>query len=511
MTDAQLQVLLPATSPGQGAVDELTRRYGDVILACVRGLGATAEDARELAAEALARTVDACDRGAAPGPCWLVPLLGEARYLAARRAGTGRRDTVAPGFLHWLEERTAGHDGHRAALSAAEEESLLLRSFAGLTEPQAAQLWWGLVAPPGPDALPGPDAPPGPVAPSVVARRTLADAYVRLHVATVAERRCRHLAAVLAEKAAEDGPATADVARHLARCPRCGTVLADLAAVHRWDADHLRRGLLIRFDPPEAGAVPVPVGPGTAAVPLATGAADPVGRPDPAVRRSGAAGGLPAPVRRWGAGAVAGVGLAVVVLALPPAPPGEDLAPDRPAAGTPTASGPPSPVPAAPSPTPVTGRPLQPSSPTPSNTGRRSGPAAVPSSTPAAANPSPTNPSPTSPSPAPPATSDAATTTPTPTTPTPTTSTPASAFRTLRRGDTGPDVVRMQDLLIRANCVPAEVPFADGGFDDATARFLRSFQRAAGITGRELDRREYGPQSRQALEGAGDRAVCADA
>ncbi|MEK2495219.1 hypothetical protein WN990_37330 [Kitasatospora purpeofusca] len=505
MTDAQLQGLLPATSPGQGAVDELTRRYGDVILACVRGLGATAEDARELAAEALARTVDACDRGAEPGPCWLVPLLGEARYLAAGRAGTGRRDTVAPGFLHWLDRRAAGHDGLRAALSAAEEESLLLRSFAGLTEPWAAQLWWGLVAPSGSDASPGSDAPP------VAARRTLADAYVRLHVATVAERRCRHLAAALAEQAAEDGPATAEAVRHLARCPRCGTVLADLAAVHHWDAEHLRRGLLIRFDAPAAGAVPVPPAPGTA------GPADSARSPRRATRRSGAAGGLPAPVRRWGVGAVAGMGLAVVVLALPA---GEDLVPDPSAAGTPTASGPSSPVPAAPSPAPVAGRPLQPSSPTPSATHRRPGATAAPSRTPtpalpSAALPAPVLPSSVLPSSAPPAASAAPSPTPTasPTTTPATTPTPTAAptVRTLRRGDTGPDVVRMQDLLIRADCVPESVPFADGGFDDATARFLRGFQRAAGIAGKEYDRREYGPQSRQALEGAGDRAVCSGA
>ncbi|MFD5086692.1 hypothetical protein ACFWOG_29150 [Kitasatospora sp. NPDC058406] len=450
-------------------MDELTRRYGDVILACVRGLGATAEDARELSAEALARTVDACDRGGAvPGPSWFVPLLAEARHLAAGRAVAGRRDTVAPGFLHWLDERAAVHGGHRAALSAAEGESLLLRSFAVLPEPQAAQLWRGLAAPPGSQA------------PPVAARQALADACVRVHVATVAERGCRHLAVVLAETAAEDGPAPAEVARHLARCSRCGTVLADLAAVHRWDADHLRRGLLIRFDPPVVGAVTAPPGPGTSAVSLGTGAAGP-------------AGGLPAPVRRWGVGAVAGAGLAVVVLALPLASPGDNPVPDPPAVGTPTASAPPSPLPATPSPTPTAGRPLQPSSPTPSVTDHGPGPAATPSRTPAAALPPSVSP----------VTSPAATPAPTPT--------PTPAARALHRGDVGPDVARMQDLLIRANCVPEDVPFVDGGFDDATERFLRNFHRAAGIAGRERDRTEYGPRSRQALEGAGDRAVCPSA
>ncbi|MGW2544291.1 hypothetical protein ACWC5I_26270, partial [Kitasatospora sp. NPDC001574] len=186
----------------------------------------------------------------------------------------------------------------------------------------------------------------------------------------------------------------------------------------------------------------------------------------------------------------------VVVLALPPALPGDNPVPDPPTAGTLTASVPPSTLPAAPSPTPTAGRPLQPSSPTPSVTDQGPGAAATPSHTPAAALP---------PS-APPVTSPAATPRSTPTrTPTPT---PTPAARTLRYGDVGPDVVRMQDLLIRANCVPEDVPFADGDFDDATEWFLGNFHRAAGISGRERDRAEYGPRSRQALEGAGGRAVC---
>ncbi|KJY25114.1 hypothetical protein [Streptomyces sp. NRRL S-495] len=255
LTDAQLRALLPSKDLAQHAVEELTRRYGDVILACVLELCATADDARELAAEAVARTVDAHHRGSTPGPSWIVSLLGEARHLAARRAETGRRGTLSPGFLDWFDEGAGAHPGDRAARCAAEDDSPLLRSLATLTDPQAAQLWRALVAPPGPDAPP-PDT-----------RRTLADAYLRLFVATVPDRRCRHLAVPLSESAAgsatgsaagsggagvagsaaagvgEDAPVTVDLARHLARCPRCGRALEDLAAVHRWDVDLLRSEL----------------------------------------------------------------------------------------------------------------------------------------------------------------------------------------------------------------------------------------------------------------------------
>ncbi|MGV9271144.1 hypothetical protein ACWDRR_41650 [Kitasatospora sp. NPDC003701] len=487
LTDAQLQALLPSKSLGQSAVDELTRRHGDVILACVLGLSASPDDARALAAEALARTVDAYGRGATPGPSWIVSLLGEARYLAARSAEAGRRGTLAPGFLDWLDQRAATHGGHRAALSAAEEESPLLRSLATLTDAQVAQLWRGLVA------LPGSDTP------CVQARQTLADAYVRLYVAVVPERRCRHLAVPLSERVANDAPETADLTRHLTRCARCRRVLEDLEAVYRWDVDLLRRRLLIAFDPTSTGSGPDRSGPPTAVVPPGAAPADPAPAEVPArlTRRPVTAGGLPARYRRRGMVTVAGVAVvvaAVVVVALVlgrPGRPDEGHVADPPAPGTPTASEAPLPraSPPAPDEAPATAAP----SPTPAASQSLHTPSALPS-VPRLPAESPAVPSRVPSSPAPSATSAAATPTP--------------EVRPLRRGDAGPAVVRMQDLLIRANCVPENVPFADGGFDDATAEFLMDFQRAAGIHGGERDRTEYGPQSREALEGVGDRDVC---
>ncbi|KOV27873.1 hypothetical protein ADK60_19275, partial [Streptomyces sp. XY431] len=84
----------------------------------------------------------------------------------------------------------------------------------------------------------------------------------------------------------------------------------------------------------------------------------------------------------------------------------------------------------------------------------------------------------------------------------------APAVRPLRRGDEGRDVERLQDRLLRANCVRDNVPYRPGQFDAATADFLAAFQRAAGIRGAERDRGEYGDQTRAALEGPGARPTC---
>ncbi|KJY26922.1 hypothetical protein VR45_35980 [Streptomyces sp. NRRL S-495] len=67
---------------------------------------------------------------------------------------------------------------------------------------------------------------------------------------------------------------------------------------------------------------------------------------------------------------------------------------------------------------------------------------------------------------------------------------------------------RLQDRLLRANCVRDNVPYRPGQFDAATADFLAAFQRAAGIRGAERDRGEYGDQTRAALEGPGARPTC---
>ncbi|MFJ8039520.1 peptidoglycan-binding protein [Kitasatospora sp. NPDC096147] len=104
----------------------------------------------------------------------------------------------------------------------------------------------------------------------------------------------------------------------------------------------------------------------------------------------------------------------------------------------------------------------------------------------------------------------AATTGPgTPATPAPTATTPPSPAPTpptvppaapvLRPGDSGPQVRRLQTLLLDLACAPSRYRKVTGLFDDWTRAVLTSFQRRADIRGEDGT---YGPATRAALEAA---------
>ncbi|MGW2546703.1 peptidoglycan-binding domain-containing protein, partial [Kitasatospora sp. NPDC001574] len=64
----------------------------------------------------------------------------------------------------------------------------------------------------------------------------------------------------------------------------------------------------------------------------------------------------------------------------------------------------------------------------------------------------------------------------------------------------GPEVVRLQKLLVKAGCAPGDSAFERGRFDAATERVLAGFQQAAGIRGDERAHTMYGDRTRAALE-----------
>ncbi|MET9616746.1 hypothetical protein [Kitasatospora indigofera] len=509
LSDAELGEMLLSASSRRAAVRERNRRYGDVLLAYAGRLCATPGAAATLTAEVLDRTLDAEHRDQGLGPSPICLLLGEARLLAAGRAATGRGDELSPAFRRWLSVRRTPHQSYRDVVATAEENSPLLGALAQLPHLQVAELWQSLAA----DAGAGP-APAAHPEPSTQARRNLADTYVRTHAAGAPDRRCRHLAALLADMAATDTAASSELAAHLSQCGRCRGALADLRAVHRWESDHLRDALLVRFRPTAADR-PKPV-PATAAGsrPGLPGPA-PSERPSgglvvgPARRRTRRATRRRAAHRRLAIGA-AGVGAVALALGLTlaetragqvseqplpdraPAAAAADIGPGRTGAGV---------VPVAPpheSPS-VQRTPGPHSSRAPAmSPAAGAGPSAGPPS-PSAADPTvpggagapspPSTPSSRSPSASPSATQ----------------SPPAPA---LRLGDSGPEVVRLQKLLVRAACAPAASVFERGRFDPATERALVRFQRAADIRGDERAFAVYGARTRAALEQSVAGAPC---
>ncbi|MFD5922640.1 peptidoglycan-binding protein [Kitasatospora sp. NPDC058201] len=526
---------IPPSSARRAVARDRALRYGDVVLAYASDLCATPRAAHTLATDVLDRAVDDAHREQDRSSSWICLLLGEARLLAADWADTGRSDDLSPDFRAWLSVRRTPHRSHREAVAAAEEESPLQGALAQLTDLPAAELWWALAPATGPERTPAasPD-------PSEQARRILADAYIRVHAVGAPERRCRHLAALIAEVAGTDTAPSMGTAAHLAQCNRCRGALADLRAIHRWESDHLRNGLLAAFRP-AADARPEPV-------PVAVSATSPDPAPDlppdlppdlqkpapspepseidigRAHRRAGRPSRHTALRRRIAVGA-AGVGTVALALGLAMADTraghvtGPPTADRTPAAADDLAPGPTvtkvEPLPPAPESPPATRTPSPrrtrtgSASPT-ANTGASAGPSAgpSPSATTAPALPSgldtPGPPSTPSAQPSSAAPSVAPSTTPSappaaPPSPSPS-ATESSPVRSLRRGDSGPEVVRLQKLLVKAGCAPGDSAFERGRFDPATERVLATFQQSAGIRGDERAHTMYGARTRAALE-----------
>ncbi|MED7947376.1 hypothetical protein PUR61_34970 [Streptomyces sp. BE20] len=532
LNDTEPGGMPPSSSARRAVARERTLRYGDVVLAYAGELCATPRAAHTLATDVLDGAVDSAPREQARSSSWICLLLGETRRLAADWADTGRGDDLSPDFRAWLSARSTPHRSHRDAV-AAEEESPLQAALAQLTDLPAAELWQALAPVTGPDRTPA--ASPGP---SERARRILADAYIRIHAVGAPERRCRHLAALIAEAADTDTAPSMGTAAHLAQCGRCRGALGDLRAIHRWEGDHLRNGLLARFGP-AADARPEPV---TATAPASSPALAPDLSPDlseptpspessdeidigPAHRHASRPARHTALRRRIAVGA-AGVGTVALALGLAMAdntraghvtePPTADRTPvaaDDVEPGPTEASVeplPPAPEspPAQRTPSPRRSRTAS-ASPT-ANTGPSAGPS--PSATAAPVLPSgldipgppstpSARPSTTAPS-APPSTTPSAPPTARPTAqPSPSPSaTESSPARALRLGDSGPEVVRLQKLLVKVGCAPADSAFERGRFDAATERILIGFQQAAGIRGDERAHAMYGARTRAALE-----------
>ncbi|MER6394944.1 hypothetical protein ABT263_02630 [Kitasatospora sp. NPDC001603] len=81
--------------------------------------------------------------------------------------------------------------------------------------------------------------------PGAELRRELLNAYLRVHNSLSQERRCRHLAALLADEITGGG-ATPELADHLADCRPCTRAAAELRAIHHWDVAVLQKCTLLR-------------------------------------------------------------------------------------------------------------------------------------------------------------------------------------------------------------------------------------------------------------------------
>ncbi|MFF7633154.1 RICIN domain-containing protein [Kitasatospora sp. NPDC008050] len=257
-TDAELARRIRAgDGPGHPAAEEVARRHRAAVVAYARLCCAQDESARELADEAIARTLAAVRAGTGPSRAWRPCLLTEARRTATAWADTPRRAELTAEFTAWLDAlpRTATGRARTAAqaAAAAESASTLLQAFLSLPPSRQADLWPYLEEPP--TAGTPPERPAAAGTPDTLTRQSLHDAYLQAYLPRTPRRSCRHLLGALGKAVRRGATQEArELDRHFARCARCRQAHADLTAIHAWERPVLLRALLLWTG--EADAVP---------------------------------------------------------------------------------------------------------------------------------------------------------------------------------------------------------------------------------------------------------------
>ncbi|WP_395297558.1 peptidoglycan-binding protein [Kitasatospora hibisci] len=494
LADAELAGLLDVATMAPRAARELMHRHGGAVLAHALRLGADPDRAGQWAAAAFNLVLDAVRSGHGPDGSW-APHLGEAMLQVAHAravAVTAPEPRDAPPRPR-PHRRRIPDDGARTA------PSLLPRAFRQLPEPWQTELR---------HELSGGGGPSKPTTQSTALKK-LRSTYLRVHTAQLDDRSCRHLTVRLDDLTRGRGPVPSDLRQHLRRCPHCLRASDDLRLLR----GHLPEALLQRL-----------VGGETPQLPTGPPATDTGPGPGPAPRthRFSEHAGHPTGTTRWRPRAVAaGAGLSLAALcaglvalagpptgrtggdAMRPGPVTTAPGPNPPSepATRPPSSAPASPSPAVPTAPSAPSRRPRPSPSKSSGTGRPeapNGPAA-----PVAPAPAPTVPV-TGPAPSSPATPSPGV--PVPGTPTTTPSTTAPSPRSLRLGDHGPEIRRLQELLAAASCRRFPPAFFTGIFDLRTQDALTGFQDSTRIRGEE--RGLYGPRTRAALEGRARAAHC---
>ncbi|MET9960701.1 sigma-70 family RNA polymerase sigma factor [Streptomyces sp. NPDC006326] len=227
----QLREAYAAGVQAPAACDTLYRRHSGAALAFARGCCRRApHEAEDLVSEAFIRTLQAVRSGAGPRERWRPYLLAVVRHTAVEwRAGAGRT-VLTPDVEAWCRPAPSGEEPQRRLLDD-EDRRLVTRSFHALPERWKAVLWHTLVE----DDCPHPVPLLLGITPSAVtslafrAREGLREAYLRAHVDTAADPRCRHYAGVLGAAVRRRGaPRGRGLVRHLALCRSCSRAHAEL-------------------------------------------------------------------------------------------------------------------------------------------------------------------------------------------------------------------------------------------------------------------------------------------
>ncbi|MFG2415841.1 sigma-70 family RNA polymerase sigma factor [Streptomyces goshikiensis] len=252
LSDAQLCALLRerGAAPGPEVSDvmgEVFARHHSAVLAYARTCCRDVATAKDLAAEAFARTYRAVAWGAGPEHAWRPYLLTCVRRVATDWMRRSARTQLSDDFEKWAGDLCDGQDVEGVVLSA-EEGSLVLRAYRSLPERWQAVLWHAVVEhEPATETARRLGISAGGVGSLAArAREGLREAYLRAHLDQSASEECRHYGGQLATALRRPATrVTRDLRRHLRACPDCARAERDLRHVNRSLGALLPAGILL--------------------------------------------------------------------------------------------------------------------------------------------------------------------------------------------------------------------------------------------------------------------------
>ncbi|HET6354923.1 RICIN domain-containing protein [Streptomyces sp.] len=249
LSDAELTERIRAGAPAaHPAAQELKRRHLPAVLTYARLCGRHQAAGYQLAVQAFDLAVQEACRGIEPRGNWRHHVLMLVQRVGLAWAVGSRRDRLEPDFAAWIDE-TADFTAPDVPISRLrfEASSAMLTGFYRLPELTRGILWYAVV-----DAEP--DATVATflsVKPEFVpelrekAQDAMRQAYLRAYLERGGDRKCLGFRRII-EAAARPGDRrySEDLTLHLAECPSCTRLLAELARMGDGPRTVFAEGLL---------------------------------------------------------------------------------------------------------------------------------------------------------------------------------------------------------------------------------------------------------------------------
>lgn len=245
LSDAELGERIRSGAPrAHPAIQELKRRHLPAVLAYARLCGRNQTAGDRLAVQALRLASEEAGRGIEPRGHWRHHLLVLVRRVGADWARSGRRDRLSADFAAWIDgtdgagsgavpaagTSTATESGRPAAGTAPEVSAAVLTAFCRLPAPTRGALWYAVVDQEPDSTTAGYLGVRADLVPDLRLRapESMRRAFLQAYLER-GDKRCLGYRRII-EAAARtvDRRRSEDLTLHLAECPRCTRVVAEL-------------------------------------------------------------------------------------------------------------------------------------------------------------------------------------------------------------------------------------------------------------------------------------------